>query len=68
MNSNIGTIDYVDGVITLNDFAPYEINDPLGQLTITANPETSIISSSRNRIVTIDSFDPNAITINVTAR
>ena len=68
LNQNIGIIDYVDGTITLNDFAPFEINDPLGQLTITANPQTSIISSSRNRIITVDSFDPTAITVNVTAR
>lgn len=68
LNSNIGVIDYSTGVITLNSFAPYDINDPLGQMTLTANPKSNIISSSRNRIITIDSFDPNAITVNVTAK
>ena len=68
LNSNIGTIDYQEGTITLNSFAPYDINDPLGQLTLTANPDSTIVSSTRNRIVTIDAYDPNAITVNVTAK
>lgn len=68
LDSNLGTIDYQDGIITLNSFAPFDINDPLGQLSITANPKSNIISSSRNRIITVDPFDPNAITVNVTAK
>ena len=68
LNSNIGTIDYQEGTITLNSFAPYDVNDPLGQLTLTANPDSTIVSSTRNRIVTIDAYDPNAITVNVTAK
>jgi hypothetical protein len=68
LDSNIGTIDYQEGVITLNNFSPFDINDPLGQLTLTANPKSTIISSSQNRLITIDTIDPNAITVNVTAR
>jgi hypothetical protein len=40
----------------------------LGQLTITANPTTTIISSTYNRIITIDPYDPNAIVVNVIAK
>ena len=64
-NSNVGTIDYARGVINLNNFAPIGINNPLGQLTISAKPSTSIISSTYNRIITIDAFDPNAISVTV---
>ena len=64
-NSNIGTIDYARGVIALNNFAPIGINNPLGQLTISAKPSTSIISSTYNRIITIDPFDPSAIVVTV---
>ena len=46
-------------------FAPIGINNPLGQLTISAKPSTSIISSTYNRIITIDPFDPSAITVTV---
>ena len=67
-NSNVGTIDYNNGLITLNAFNPIDVDNTYGQLTITANPTTTIISSSFNRIVTIDPFDPTAITVNVTAK
>jgi hypothetical protein len=67
-NSNIGTVDYQNGIITLNSFNPYGVNDPLGQLTISVTPTTNIISSSYNRIITIDPFDTNAIKVSVTAK
>ena len=67
-NNNIGTVDYTNGIITLNDFGPLGVNDPLGQLTITANPVSTIISSSYNRVVTVDEYDSAAVTVNVTAK
>jgi hypothetical protein len=67
-NSNVGTIDYVEGIVTLNSFGPIQVNNDLGQLTITAKPTTTIISSSYNRIITIDPYDPNSIVVNVTAK
>ena len=68
LNSNIGTVDYVEGIVTLNSFGPIQINNDLGQLTVTTNPTSTIISSSYNRIITIDPFDPSAIVVNVTAK
>jgi len=65
LNQNIGTIDYNNGFITLDSFGPINVDNELGQLTVTANPSTSIISSTYNRIITIDPFDPTAITVNV---
>ena len=56
------------GTITLTNFSPFDINDPLGQFTLTANPKSKIINSFKNKIVTIDEFDPNAIIVNVTAK
>ena len=67
-NSNIGTVDYTNGIITLTAFGPIGVDNDLGQFTVTANPTTSIISSTYNRIITIDPYDPNAITVNVTAK
>ena len=66
--SNIGTVDYSGGVITLNSFGPIGVNNELGQLTVTAKPTTSIISSNYNRIITIDPYDPNAISVTVIAK
>lgn len=65
LNSNIGTIDYAQGIITLNDFNPLDVNDPLGALNILSTPTTSIISSTYNRILTVDPFDPAAISVNM---
>ena len=67
-NNDIGTIDYTLGIITLNSFGPIQVNNDLGQLTVTANPSTTIISSSYNRILTIDPYDSAAIVVNVTAK
>lgn len=68
LNPNLGTVDYTNGLITLNSFNPIQIDNPLGQLTITATPKSSIISSSYNRIITIDPYDPGAITVNLTVQ
>ena len=68
LNDNLATVDYYNGTVTFINFNPYDINDPLGQLTITATPETTIIESTKNRIVSIDEFDPNAVVVNVTAK
>jgi hypothetical protein len=67
-NNNIGTVDYTNGILTLNNFNPYDIDNPLGQLTITVNPTSTIISSQYNRIITVDPFDPAAIVVNVMAK
>jgi len=68
LNNNLGVIDYVAGTITLPNFSPYDVNDPLGQFALIANPKSNIVSSSRNRIITIDTFDPNSIIVNVLAK
>jgi hypothetical protein len=67
-NNNIGSIDYVEGIVKLNSFGPIQVNNDLGQLTMTVNPSTTIISSSYNRIITIDEYDPNSIVVNVTTK
>jgi len=64
----VGTVDYKTGVVELNQFNPTSVNNTLGELTITANPKSTIISSTYNRIITVDPFDPNAITVNLTAK
>jgi hypothetical protein len=67
-NSNVGTIDYSKGIITLNSFNPYGIDNPLGQLTISAKPTTSVISSTFNGIITSDPFDATSVVVNLTAK
>ena len=68
LNSNAGIVDYQEGIVSLNSFGPSQVDNDLGQLTITATPSSSIISSTYNRIITIDSYDSNSIIVNVTAK
>ena len=67
-NPNAGIIDYQDGIITLNAFNPYNVNNSLGELGVSVKPTTSIISSNYNRIITIDPYDSTAVIVNVTAK
>jgi hypothetical protein len=67
-NGNVGTVDYQEGIVTLNSFSPLTVDNDFGQLSVMATPTTTIVSSSYNRIITIDPFDSTAITVNVTAK
>ena len=68
LNANAGTIDYVNGIIALNNFNPVSINNTLGQLTVSVNPTGEIISSTFNNILTLDQYDPMAVAVNITAK
>ena len=65
---DIGTVDYNEGIIQLNSFNPLNVDDPLGLFGVTANPQTTIISSSFNRIITVDPFDPTSVVVNMIAK
>jgi hypothetical protein len=65
LNSNVGTIDYVNGIVTLIQLNLYAINNPLGELTVTATPSSSRVSSTFNGIITVDPYDTSAISVNV---
>jgi len=68
LNSNAGTVNYADGIVTLTDFLPYEVNNDSGVLSLQVVPDTTLISSSRDKIVTLDISDVNAINVNITAK
>lgn len=65
LDPNAGTIDYVNGVIQLNNFAPTGIQGDLSELRIAAKPNTLEFSSTRSTLITLDAFDPASIIINV---
>lgn len=68
INDKAGTIDYVNGVVTLDSLYPIDINNDFAQLSVTATPTTTIVSSTYNRIITLDSYDSNAIVVNIIAK
>lgn len=67
LNSDAGTVDYEKGLITLNNFSPIDIDDALGQFTLSVVPDSTIISSTYNKIVALDEFDTGSITVTVLA-
>ena len=65
LNSNAGTINYLTGVVTLTDFTPLQVNNDLGRFTVSVVPDSTIVYSTFNKIVALDDFDPEAITVTI---
>lgn len=63
INANAGSIDYVNGIITLNNFNPTAVTNEFGVLSIFVQPENLIFGSTRNIILALDETDPNAVTV-----
>jgi hypothetical protein len=68
LNNNAGTIDYTTGIVTLTNFNPIDIDNPLGEFAVAVNPVSNIINSTYNKIIAIDPFDPAAISVTVIAK
>jgi hypothetical protein len=68
LDPTAGTVNYGTGIVTLTAFNPVQINNATGVLSIQATPVTTIISSSRDKIVTLDSIDPDSVNINIAAK
>lgn len=67
INSQAGTIDYTNGIITLTDFRVVSVNEPDGQIRLTVRAEKGIISSQKNTIITIDNEDSTSISTELVA-
>ena len=65
ITEDIGTIDYLTGVISLNNFQPISVADPFGTMILKTVPAKKVFASSRNRIVTLDLTDPGAVSAQV---
>jgi hypothetical protein len=66
LNPTAGTIDYLEGIISLINFTPVSIDDITNAIKFTMRPSTNNFQSSRSRILTIDDTDSTSIVINVT--
>jgi hypothetical protein len=62
INSNAGTIDYNNGVITLTDIRILSVASLDGFIRLSIESEKGLISTIRNTIITLDETDPTAIT------
>lgn len=63
VNSNVGSIDYEKGIVSISDLNIISTPTPDGLIRINCGTQSSIIQSNRNTIVTFDEEDPAAIAI-----
>lgn len=68
MNSDIGTVDYTNGIVTLNNFNPYGINNYLSEIKVMVMPNTSIITSKYNKILVLDRNDVNSVKVSLSTK
>ena len=61
INSNAGSIDYTNGIITINDIRFLSVDSTDGLVRLTIEAERGLIQSTRDTIITIDTEDPVAI-------
>jgi len=61
INSNAGTIDYDNGILTINNIRFLSVDSDDGLIRVTIEAEKGIIESTRDTILTIDEDDPIAI-------
>ena len=60
----MGTIDYVLGKITLNNFSPLDIDNDFKELTVNVRPKFTVIESLKNKMLAFDSTDPTSVVTN----
>jgi hypothetical protein len=65
INANIGEIDYVSGIVTINGVDVKSVSPSDGLIRFTIEADKAIIESVRNSIITIDETDPSSITVNL---
>lgn len=65
LNANAGTIDYINGIVTLTNFAPTSIANPFGILTINVQPASTNFQSQHQQIITIDPNNAQAVIVNM---
>jgi hypothetical protein len=68
VQDNIGLINYTTGEISINNFNPYNINNVLGYFSISAIPESTIFSSTKDKIITLDVMDDTSIITNIQSK
>jgi hypothetical protein len=65
---NAGSVDYTNGIVVLSNFTPVALSGTDGILRVNAYSASRTVSSNYSRIITLDTNDAAAITVNVTAK
>lgn len=61
INSNAGSIDYDNGIVTLNNIRILTVDSDDGLIRMNIDAEKAIIETTRDTIITIDVDDPSSI-------
>ena len=64
-SDSAGTIDYINGTITLTQFRPIDVRDSLKIMKFYATPKNTLFSSARNTIITLDIDNQSQVAIDV---
>jgi hypothetical protein len=64
-SENAGTIDYLNGIITLSQFRPLDIKDTFKTIKFFATPKNTLFNSARNTIITLDIENQSQVAIDV---
>ena len=62
-----GTIDYVLGKITINNFAPLSVDNDFGELTVNVRPKSTVLQSIKNKMLAFDQNDPTSVVVELKA-
>lgn len=65
LNENAGRIDYVNGVVYIDNLYPISIDDPYGSLSIFVRPANYSFETTKNLIITHDPNDQDSLQINL---
>ena len=63
LNPTAGTIDYINGIVTLNNFYPLSVIGTDGVLSIFAQPDNYSFSSKNQIILTLDQTSLTAVSV-----
>ena len=58
-----GTIDYVLGKITIDNFSPLSVDNDFGELTINVRPKSTVLQSIKNKMLAFDQTDPTSVVV-----
>lgn len=68
LNDNIGTIDYENGDVVINDLKVTSVLSDDGDIRMSVEPQDAIIETKREQLLTVDQTDATAISISVNMR
>lgn len=61
----VGTIDYVEGKISIENFNPVDIGNNFKSISLYIRPKSSIIKSQFNKMLVLDSTDSTSVNVNL---